>query len=1269
MSNEMPDRNVLFGMTAWRLGVVDRETVMSAMYECTLAPNTVLADVLQRSGKLSEDDRKRIEESLAEQSRGALAGDAPVAIPEAPSGASADPAQTLASFDSAESLKTALNDIISGRPHATIAASDVVLASDKTIAGRHTLDDTSFEVSPAGEAAAVPNGKTRFRVLRSHARGGLGEVFVAMDEEVKREVALKQILPRHADNATSRTRFLLEAEVTGSLEHPGVVPVYGLGRQIDGRPYYAMRFIRGQSLEDAIEQYHATGFIPSSDKAKRALELRNLLTRFVAVCNTIEYAHSRGIAHRDLKPENIMLGPYGETLVVDWGLARPFGDVQVDPETGIGGEGTISAGTTARPTQMGSIVGTPQFMSPEQAMGRLDLVGPRSDVYSLGATLYALLTDQPAFVAADVRKVLTDVIKGDFPPPRQVRRDVPRGLDAVCRKAMALDPENRYASAKALAQDIEQWLADEPVAALPESSLERMQRWMRRHKTWTRAAAVAIVVVAAVAGTAYVREAGLRTDLQTALAQEEIARSDADAARKIADDNAVLAKREEARAIAQAERAERQSRLALATLKSVLFDIQSKLKNVPAAQTVRRSMLDTTIDGLKQVADSLQTAPDADRSLVRAHLDLGDIFFDAGSSDGGSATDLAEKEFAAAEQSAAQRFAADAGDKVARRDLGSAYQRLGDVRRRRGSTSDALPLFEKSLKLRTEAAAEQPEDPALQRELAAVVQRVGLVRQESGKTDDAEKSYRQFQEITQNLVDKYPENSEHERDLAVAYERLGDIRLLKSDLERADAFFKQSLEVRKRLVERSPENAVAARDLSVTFDRLGELAVRRGDFPGAEDFYEQSLKLRKALYEGDPNNMQALRDLLVSNVQLGDISLLRDKVAQAENFFTFNHEIALQLADSDPANARYQSDLAASFDRLARISERKGLAKDARDLFLKRLEIIRGLAKSDPKNPQWQQELSTSLRASGDSSMLLGDLMSARKSFSEYVDLAEARLAAAPDDARLQRIVPDAMYCAGMVELRLGDVDAAGARLQASVDRAQKLVDSAPEDVARRSFLANVMTLAMQQAWQVRDPAAVVSWSDRAAAEVRKIQSQAGAADRKQYDEWLAELSTMKEHADAAKQAAADARPAEPKDASLAADLIDFRLAAQLKAKKFDDARASLDRLTTLDSGNPKHLFLAAKRSAQLAALDGAGAEKQWEKTLDLIAKTQEQGFFRSVENAARLEAAPEFKPLASRPAFIEILRKVRKETQDEGPKPAETKVTTISLQRTAGAC
>jgi serine/threonine protein kinase len=351
-----------------------------------------------------------------------------------------------------------------------------------------TEDESDPDRTPSYSVGTATSDGQRFRVLRPHAQGGLGAVFVALDTELHREVALKQILDDHADDPASRQRFLVEAEITGGLEHPGIVPVYGLGTYGGGRPYYAMRFIRGDSLKGAIERFHADAAV-QTDPGRRSLELRRLLRRFTDVCNAIDYAHSRGVLHRDIKPGNVMVGKYGETLIVDWGLAKAAG--HSDPGSGERTLRPTSASGSAE-TLPGSALGTPAYMSPEQAEGALDRLGPRSDVYSLGATLYCLLTGRPPF-AGEPGEVLRVVQQGDVRPPRAIVPTIDRALEAVCLKAMALRPEDRHGSCSALAEDIERWMADEPVSAWREPLSARARRWARHHRTGVTGAAAALL--------------------------------------------------------------------------------------------------------------------------------------------------------------------------------------------------------------------------------------------------------------------------------------------------------------------------------------------------------------------------------------------------------------------------------------------------------------------------------------------------------------------------------------------------------------------------------------------------------------------------------------------------------------------------------------------------------------------------------------------------------------------------------------------------------
>jgi eukaryotic-like serine/threonine-protein kinase len=475
------DREKLFGVIALELGFVTHEDIVAAEMARAGQPNVSLGRVLVQHKALGGEEHALLEalverhlcrhdndlqKSLAAlQSARTSAQQAPVPMTE-PAGAESQIPDSASSNDDFPA----------------------------TLAGPPDAKATRIPASGTGvwpnEQAPLPG---RFRILRHHASGGLGRVFVAYDEELKREVALKEIHARYSHLADCRARFLLEAEVTGRLEHPGIVPVYGLGRHADGLPYYAMRLIQGESLKEAIQTFHQTKF---ADAGQRTLALRHLLAIFLSVCQAVRYAHSRGVVHRDLKPENVMLGKFGETLVVDWGLAKAATPTAEAPNT----VAEAASETLLRPepegaplkTRAGTVLGTPGYMSPEQADGLLSEIGTTSDVYSLGATLYTILTGQAPLTAKDLAGALEEGSKGTFPLPRAVNRRVPRALEAVCQKAMALLPRDRYASVRELAEDVERWLAYESVSAYRESFVARAARSVRspswRSSSWCRPA-------------------------------------------------------------------------------------------------------------------------------------------------------------------------------------------------------------------------------------------------------------------------------------------------------------------------------------------------------------------------------------------------------------------------------------------------------------------------------------------------------------------------------------------------------------------------------------------------------------------------------------------------------------------------------------------------------------------------------------------------------------------------------------------------------------
>jgi eukaryotic-like serine/threonine-protein kinase len=337
-----------------------------------------------------------------------------------------------------------------------------------------TVEYTSpTSTGDASTADAPPASGMRYQVLGLHSSGGLGEVYTALDTELDRRVALKELRARFAHDVMSQSRFLQEAEITGRLEHPGIVPVYGLGRHDDGRPYYAMRFVEGETFRAAIDRFHR-GNPREIAPEDRELVFRRLLRSVVEVCYAVGYAHSRGVVHRDIKPENIMLGKFGETLVVDWGIAKNLGATASEPSPGASDE-TLNLRDPVFMTRPGSAIGTPPYMSPEQAAGDNDRIGPASDVYGLGATLYYVLVGQPPFSGDSVLDVIERVRRGVFPSPRRLRRSVDSALESICLKAMALEPNDRYASTLEMADALEKWLADVRYRAEQQSAMEQVK--------------------------------------------------------------------------------------------------------------------------------------------------------------------------------------------------------------------------------------------------------------------------------------------------------------------------------------------------------------------------------------------------------------------------------------------------------------------------------------------------------------------------------------------------------------------------------------------------------------------------------------------------------------------------------------------------------------------------------------------------------------------------------------------------------------------------
>jgi len=330
------------------------------------------------------------------------------------------------------------------------------LENDETIA---KSDQERPPVPRAQPPRAATPPATRYELRDRLGSGGMGIVSTAFDWQLRREVAVKVLRPELLADAVARGQFTEEAVILAGLDHPGAVPVYEAGSLEDGSPFCAMKRVRGVTLRDVL-------FERTPDSLQSREDLAHLVDVFERVCQTVAAAHGRGIVHRDLKPDNVMVDDLGAVYVMDWGLAFSVHSPA--------GSSNVSAPSP------GEIAGTPGYMAPEQARGRADEIGPRSDVFALGTILYEILTGKNPFREGTVQEAMKAVQELDPPPASRVNPRAGRALSAICRKAMSKEAWRRYETARELAEEIRRYREFRPVAAAPPNLPERLANWARR---------------------------------------------------------------------------------------------------------------------------------------------------------------------------------------------------------------------------------------------------------------------------------------------------------------------------------------------------------------------------------------------------------------------------------------------------------------------------------------------------------------------------------------------------------------------------------------------------------------------------------------------------------------------------------------------------------------------------------------------------------------------------------------------------------------------
>ncbi len=918
------DTSLLFGILALQNGLIEQPDLIAAFQCWCKERSRPMAQVLVERGTLTESDRSMLDGLVRRHTEKQGSG------AEGTGGKIAALGSLLAGSYSAPRADGLGEDFLTGV--LSTDDGDPPVVGDLTVGARGPLGQSDLEESTFKLGQMSSEGG-RFRLLRQHARGGIGVVFVALDSELHREVALKQIQIQHADDPASRARFLIEAEVTGRLEHPGIVPVYGLGTNDQGRPFYAMRFVRGQSLKEAIDRYHQSDSQQKGDRAHGTLALRELLARFIDVCHAIAYSHSRGVIHRDLKPANILLGPYGETLVVDWGLAKVVGRDDPTPQP--------AAEVTLRPssqfgtdeTSAGTAIGTPAYMSPEQSEGRGADIGPASDVYSLGATLYYIVTGRPALSDNSIENMLVRLRRGAIDPPRHVNHRVPAALEAIVMKAMALRSADRYPSAQALGQDISRWLADEPVSALREPLRERARRWMRRHRP--AVAAIAAALIAATAGLTAVLVVQTKANAELTSANLDLALS-------------IQQTQGANRALMVANERERaRFELALEAIKTFHGQVsEDLLLREKQFDGLRTKMLMSATDFYQRLEELLKVQADqrSRAALGEAYHDVGELTAKIGSQ---------ALALAALKRGAELRLALAAepgANPAAIRNAGDSLIAVGDVQEATGDLTGALASFEQARALLEPLVRTNPESADYRAAVSKCLHGIARAQYHGGHASQALVSHEQALALRRTLMDTNPGVTQFQSDLAQSYHDIGAIHRASGRAAAALAAYERARAISQKLTETDPTATQFQSALAQSHIDIGNVHQETENFAAALASFEQARAISQKLADANPAVTRFESDLAQSYQGIGSAQDRTGHVVDALASFNRARTIFQKLADANPTLTLLQSRLAMSYSYVGLVRQRAGRPAEAAAEFQKAVAIMERLSNLQPSS-------------------------------------------------------------------------------------------------------------------------------------------------------------------------------------------------------------------------------------------------------------------------------------------------------------------------------
>jgi tetratricopeptide (TPR) repeat protein len=811
-----------------------------------------------------------------------------------------------------------------------------------------TEDESAKTVADRRGTAAGPAlpivSEDRYQIGKEIGHGGLGRVIEARDPRLDRTVALKELVDQDPD---ARGRFMREAVITAQLEHPSIVPIHEAGRWPTGEPFYVMKRVSGRTLDVA------------ANAAKTLAERTALLPNIIAVAEAVGYAHSQGVIHRDLKPQNVLVGAFGETVVIDWGLAKRLDAADEAPS---GREPYQQS--PAEMTEIGTVMGTPSYMPPEQAAG--ERVDERADVYALGAMTYQVLSGRPPYAGRSSREVLDTVVTRPPRPLAEVAPELPHDLLAIVNKAMAREPAGRYPTAVELAQDLKRYVAGQLVASHQYSMAELVRRWLRRWRAPIAVAAVAFVLLI-VLGVVGVR----RIISERTRAEAERTRAEAE------------------RALAEQRSGDVEDLMGF-----MLFEMRDRLMAIGRVDL----LAPVTRKAAAYYADTRADETD----IVRHHravalLNIGDVTRTQGDLLGALADYAAAR--AVIEDLAARQPDSD----EAQLDLVNVHKRIGQVLMAQGKTVDALAEFQREIELLEHNAVVEPANQVWRLTLIDAFVDAGSSFISQARVGEGIAFYQKAVAAGDEALARYGYTQKTVHAVVAARLAAGGAMAGHGRLDEGVAELRDGLHLMTDHAVEVTDLASWKRDIYFTYLNLGDGLAAMGVIDGALGVLAAGEVFLVELTVLDPAATDVLRDLGRVHLRTGRILADRGDLPAAEHATKAGLAIYERLAANDPQNGEWHRYVFDARIQLGTIYQGRGAAMPALEVYEQMLVGAEQRHAMEPTNGEWEANLVQAHIRCGEAHQALKQPAEAIAEFRKAVEVDEHRLAIDPNDADAKR--------------------------------------------------------------------------------------------------------------------------------------------------------------------------------------------------------------------------------------------------------------------------